>query len=483
MSFQRIYHNILDAAIISLIVFTPFAFGAVHIWAYTISEIIIFLLLILFAIKYFFFAELFIEKALKPLYIALLLVLLLVVFQLIPLPQNIVRFLSPGIVKYLDVYNNVIPGFSELGSLPLSVYPHATRISLVKLFAWFGIFVIMLQEVKEKERIQKYILLILAVAFLEALYGLFAYFSKSDSILWYKRVMGWSRASGTFVNSNHFVFYLSICGLLGLGYFLSFFREKSKGRINLKYLIIDFLDSSKSFKQVMILIMLLTIFLGIIFSLSRMGIFSFIIAVLFMIFFLLVKGQKKARNIIAVFFLLGVILSLWYGVMPLEERIYYTVERRVDSRTEVWKATLALIRDFPVVGSGMGTYENIFRHYQPENIGIVIFAQAHNDYLDLLSNLGILGFIFVISGIGYFLYLLVLFRGRRKNPFSKGVAFGGSAVILYAALHSLADFNLQIPANAINLLIIMALAFNSTKIVSLQEPGKRLLKPGSRDSR
>jgi O-antigen ligase len=124
-----------------------------------------------------------------------------------------------------------------------------------------------------------------------------------------------------------------------------------------------------------------------------------------------------------------------------------------ESRSQIWKDTSSLIKEFPVLGTGLGTYEYAFPKYKTIKRQL-LYDHAHNDYLELISGTGFTGFIIIITGSAYFLIMVTRLFIRRRDPFVRGITIGCLGGISYIILHSLTDFNLQIPANALHLSMI-----------------------------
>jgi O-antigen ligase len=122
-------------------------------------------------------------------------------------------------------------------------------------------------------------------------------------------------------------------------------------------------------------------------------------------------------------------------------------------RIQVWKDTSSLIKDFPTFGTGLGTFEYAFPKYKTFRRK-VLYDHAHNDYVELMSDTGFTGLIIVIAGAAYYLFIVIRMWFRRKNSFVRGITVGCLGGIAYIIIHSLTDFNLHIPANALYLTII-----------------------------
>jgi O-antigen ligase len=126
-------------------------------------------------------------------------------------------------------------------------------------------------------------------------------------------------------------------------------------------------------------------------------------------------------------------------------------------RAAVYVATLALWRDFPLFGVGVGNFQDIFPLYQPAAVGQVFYDYAHNDYLQLLAETGILGFAFLMWAFSSVLYAAGRFWHKAMGEQRVWLA-GVLAGVVAMALHSLVDFNVHIPANALLFVTLLALS-------------------------
>ncbi len=114
-----------------------------------------------------------------------------------------------------------------------------------------------------------------------------------------------------------------------------------------------------------------------------------------------------------------------------------------------------MIKDHPILGTGPGTFATVFTQYQPPGHAKRSFF-AHNDYLHFASEVGL----FLIPII--VLMIITLFiKGfnKMKNPsrMVQGITLGAMSGITAILVHSISDFNLHIPANAILFTVLAAL--------------------------
>jgi len=84
-------------------------------------------------------------------------------------------------------------------------------------------------------------------------------------------------------------------------------------------------------------------------------------------------------------------------------------------------------------------------------------SHAHNDYLEYLSELETVGLILLLGGIAFIVVNSFLIWRVRRHPEVKGLALGGIVAIAAILIHSIADFNLHIPANMVLFTVVLSL--------------------------
>jgi O-antigen ligase len=165
--------------------------------------------------------------------------------------------------------------------------------------------------------------------------------------------------------------------------------------------------------------------------------------------------------VISVAILAGVV---WIGAEPLIDRAAETVDEvkaageRPDyySRQWLWKDTLSMIRANPVTGVGLGAYETAYPIYAHSD-GSLLVSQAHNDYLQVVADGGVVGGALAL----WFIVAVItqVARGvRSRAPLEAALALASGAGIVSVLVHSLFDFNLQLPSNALLFLLLSAVA-------------------------
>jgi O-antigen ligase len=166
---------------------------------------------------------------------------------------------------------------------------------------------------------------------------------------------------------------------------------------------------------------------------------------------------------------------LWIGADPVIKRVTEgqsanegsPKETFFSSRGWVWRDSFTMIRANPILGVGLGAYETAFSMYTKSD-GSLRVPQAHNDYLQIVADAGIVGGLFAI----WFLVLLfraVLRGARSRDPLYAALALGTGAGIFAILIHSLFDFNLQVPSNALLFLLLSAVAVRVAAVVKASE--------------
>ncbi len=446
-----------DTLLAILIIFTPLAFGSVHVWAFSLAEIISFALFSLWMLKLLLDPEYDLDMGLLPLAICAGLFLSFSLLMLVPLPRSLISAISPSAH---ELYRNVIEGYAAINSTEhitraLSIHPHLTLKSILKSLAYMGVFFSAVHEFRDEGRMKRIVLLIMAIGFFEAFYGLEMFFHNNLSILGFERT-GSGGAWGTFVNKNHFAGYVGMASLIGFGYLTGFAHLPKMSR-NARQYITEFFSNFRSTLTCLILIAVGLMALGISFSSSRMGVISMLASIFLMLAVLSISRKKKrAMFLVAVIFAIS--FTVWMsGTGHLETRFDGAWENLKESRLVLWNNTMELSMDYPLVGSGLGTFRAAFQLYTPEG-WTSITKQAHNDYLELLSETGVAGSAVALLALICYLFL---FTSRWKDDLKSKratVSLGAFCAVFYILVFSISDFNLQIPSNALLFSISMALS-------------------------
>ncbi len=452
--------RVIKKGVLVLLLFTPLAFGSVQRWAVAVMEIISYSLLCLVLLNRR--RDSAGAAPLRSLTIPSVLAFvffLLVLLQLLPLPPDLLQSISPLSLKIYRIF-----GPSPAGSPhPVSINPHETTGALLKMLAYFSVFYVIVSQYRTEEQLAS---LVKVIVFFGCFLVVFAVLQKmtwNGRIFWLYPVAGYLQSGsgiwGSFVNRNHFAGYMELAIPLGLGLLLyTGPRARALPGVTAGTRLARFMADQR-------FVPFMTVFLGVIvmaaalfMTLSRGGIAGFGLSFVFFVWITQKRRSLRSRSLvlgmIAAVITVVIVIASWN---QLEERFESLEEQHV-SRLEVWKDSLGLSRDFLFFGSGLGTFESAYLRYQTGNT-LALFDHAHNDYIELLTDTGIAGF--VIAGIGAVLFFITVYRRwrRKRGLFGKCIGAGALASLMAIVVHSTTDFNLHIPANALLFSIIAGIAW------------------------
>lgn len=406
-----------------------------------------------------------------PLFVKVLLGLFVAisVLQIVPLPAGVVRALSP---KAFDIYAGLVQnGLAAPASrLTLSLVPAASLAELV-LVLCYGLFgYLVLRTVRTRRRAEILVVVVLASALFQALFGMVEVFSGHEHLLGRPKRYNLGSVTGTYVNRNHLAGFLEMAFPLALGYLLVKARyfAMEKG-LSLRRKIVWFGQESL---QWTLLLGLVPVFiaLGIVFSKSRSGILVLALTTVLAAASASSwrefsegdaangKGSGRRRFGAIVRAVAAVVLAaaVWLGIGPVVAR-FSEVDVTAEARRTFYRNTLDLIGDFPLAGTGKGTYVNAYPMVEKVDDRLRL-SFAHNDYLEYASENGVVAAAaLALAGLGLLVWLAALWR-RRRDPFAKGLGLGAGLAFTAILVHGLTDFNLQITANAVHFVTMAMLA-------------------------
>lgn len=339
----------------------------------------------------------------------------------------------------------------------LSPYEYLSRLELFQVCLYGLVYFIAANNVNRGRERTIVISILLVLGTLEAMYGIWQAYTKSDTVLHLTRPQAFSiRASGTYVCPNHLAGMLEMVIGFALAR-LALYRPPERDSIETQVL-----------SKVMLSYAVLAMMAGILFTLSRAGWVSTIVGIIVFIGWGGIKDRVAWPRIAIGAAAVCVFGLLLFSVPKARQYLGLTLTSREDDtslafretslngRTLLWNATWKIIQDHPVFGTGAGTWQWVHQKYR--HPGMQFSADyAHNDILQMTSDYGVVGFALVALTLGCFYW-----QARRLSTAtvtSEQRAFLAGAVVAISILlvHSWFDFNLHIPANALLFATILGL--------------------------
>jgi O-antigen ligase len=384
----------------------------------------------------------------RPMRVLAILFFILLAFQLLPLPLFLLKTLSPGVARVLENLTGSLPAFHAL-----SLIPAETLLSLARFLVYALFFIALLRLDWNKNDI--FILFGTAVASgaAQTLFGLiklgqgnskFFLFFMPDNYL-----PGFLR--GTIYNPDHFAFYLELLFPLAVGLLFARLHIFDPGQ-SLRGKILHIAED-----RPVILLFLAPVILagGIYLTGCRSGIVVLVFSVLFFAqMSVYLRVHFNARRHIRLVFILATLLAVFIGLQNTMDKFLSGNYAFAPSRVDYWANALAMFRDFPLFGTGMGTFKYAYFLYGRET-GLV--NHAHNEYVENLAEMGILSFFVFFALLAVLIFSLLRMWIARRHPEIKPAVLGVLTAIFAAGFHSFFDFSLRIPANAFLFITLLAL--------------------------
>jgi len=349
--------------------------------------------------------------------------------QLLPLPLSWLRVLSPA---RADLQNAILPIGLAAGRAPLSAAPALTLAHLLRVLCFICVFFLIRELTRRLTRWPWLTALpVVAIGAAEAAVGLAQYFG------------GAAKATGTYVNPNHYSCFLQMALPFPLVLAAVALRRRHG-------------HENGSLKRVLLACALIAcaavIFLGALHSMSRMGVAAIAASLLVLA---ICGGMRRnagrsgyiAAAAVAAVFILVVFVSTPGALLERLANQGGPEPLTTDVRVRIWKETLHMSADYRVFGSGLGTFASVFQKYRASSPQYLVDF-AHNDYLQLLAELGVIGF--AIAAIAALIILGRIIRSVRAGPTTvhRLLAAACAAALAALMLDISVDFDFYIPANA-----------------------------------
>jgi O-antigen ligase len=470
-------------ALMALIVYTPLPLASNRPWAMALLGVLTGCLLMWSIWRPGGYSMDSVWRSARVPLVLLVLWMVLLAVQLIPLPDS-----------WMDVMGQRAV-FDQQGGGSISIDPYSTRLYLAKACILSIVFWLVVTLINSRRRIEKLATVIVFSGLLQALLGVLLMASGANFHLFFVE-MEYSKAHGTFVSSNQYAGYLELTLAVGIGLMIA----KLDGRTSVNWRKrlhgwLALLLSGKAMLRLALIIMVV----GLVASRSRMGNSAFFASLLIVGIFAVMFSKHAARTtvvfIVSLIVLDVVIIGGMVGVEKVVQRIQNTnlktqpteatlneaqatdirlngnaeplpvsyTEQSVEERGEAAVPSLQIVRNFPWLGTGGGTFHLAFPHFRPVEVR-GYFDHPHNDYVEFASESGLLGFLLlalmVMHSVIQSLKLLICSR----EQLTVGMAFASLMGIASLLIHGTVDFNFQNPANAMLFLILLSLPYLQTML-------------------
>jgi O-antigen ligase len=401
--------------------------------------------------------------------IALIATFAAVALQLLPLPPQLASAISPAsaaVRSAMYLAPESRPAWQPLAlSLGSAAYAAALLVSVIVVF-WAA-------RKACSAGMARRLVRIVAIAGLVAASGAIVLRAVSDPTLIYGRwrpLDAGARPFGPFVNRNHFATWLVMACPLAAAYVVAAAvgRRRSESKLTAKAIqLFEWLGSDAAWVGAAGIVMTIALVV----STSRSGLVAFGTSLVAGVY-LSRRQFTKERAVIGAVAALTVVAAIlaFVNMEPLLSRVDETLAVGAGGRSQIWHETLLLIRWFWLTGTGLGGYQTAMIVYQQPN-GTIFINQAHNQYLQLLAEGGLLVTIPLLACLVTFVRL-VKTRLAEDTSSTQWLRIGGAVAMIAVAVQGLWETGLRIPANAV--LFAIAAAIAAHRPAKSQSPDHKL---------
>lgn len=382
-----------------------------------------------------------------------------VLLQLVPLRVSTLSMISPAFPALLQSY---VLGFASPAPdarHPLSISPGATAVGLMFLVS-FGALLLTLSAMLDRRAIATLVRGVAVIGAVMALVGIV------QAPFYVGKIYGfWTPfapepldAFGPFVNRNHFAGWMLMGLPLTFGYLMSRVHRRSGHLASGVRARIVWLSSAEASEVLLLATASLIMGLSVVLTRSRSGLIGLTIAVLLTAAWVARSSTGWRRSSSVAFSLFLLTFSVWWaGLGPTATR-FGALSGGIVDRVGIWRDAWNIGLMFPLTGTGLNTYGIATLFYQTHSLRLH-FAQAHNDYLQLFAEGGLL--LCVPAAIAALLFARRVgsrLREDRETSSMIWIRRGAIAGLVAIATQEVGEFSLQMPGNAFLFVILSAVA-------------------------
>lgn len=443
-----VFDKVIEWLLISLLLFMPFAFGAVEAWSEEVVIIFVVAITICFLLKLIF--EEHTRIVWSWVYVPVALFILVAVFQVIPLPYGLVNAISPNTAATKVKLLSDLPDSERLmESMTLSFYPNATKHNLRLALAVAAVFFVVVNVYRRDDQIKRLLAAIAVIGSLVIVLALAQDLFGNGKIYWYVSTEIGNAYSGTFVNHSHYGQFINLSIGASLGLILVSIHEAFIGKKVTTAVVFEYFSSPDSkliwFLLAMIVFGAATVFV----SLTRGGMISMLIAAGFVTLVLSWRQSMKGRGwIIVLMALAAFICVLYIGFDAVYDRLASLGELHLaeGGRWQIIKDVSHAWTKFPFFGTGLGTHGVVYPMFD-RSTSASLAAYAENEYAQTAEETGLIGLASLVV-FGILIWINYIRNIKSTSVPIRSVAYGLGFGLLAIMLHSLSDFGQHLPANA-----------------------------------
>lgn len=376
----------------------------------------------------------------------------------VPLPIEWVAKLAPRSAELFLLVD------AKRTTATLSLEPQQTLSKVLLSLCYAVNFFLALVLINTRDRVKTFGYLLVASGVIMAVYATLMHLANLNITYLGTEQMHGDNAMGPTGSRNIFANYLVLLLSLGIGLLMAQLRGSSAS--NWKQRIKRIIESMFSTK-IILRLSLCVLVIALTTTHSRMGNASFFASLVLAGLLGLALSRHAPKGTVLLLSSLVVldlfIVGSWFGVEKLAQRIEQTTQAEYQARQDPSEFVFSQINHFPVFGSGLGTFYTVFQNYRTQNV-IDYYDYAHNDFAQIAAETGWVG-LSLLGGVVVLSFGAALVaQWRRRDPLMRGLSFASIMAVIAMMIHSWVDFNLQIPANTVLFMVLLACAWISLSL-------------------
>jgi O-antigen ligase len=384
---------------------------------------------------------------------------LLALAQMVPLPRAVLAAVAPGPAA---LWHPAVAAAATVlgdGARPVSIAPEATRRLLSFAAGVLALALLGVPALRARRTALAAAVAVTGGALLVALYGVVAR-TLFGPLLFGRIPVPTVAPFGSFVSKNHFAGYVEMATLLAAGLAWGLADEARRSPAALSWV-----GSSRAGRVVVAAGASLAMGLATLLSQSRGGALSLAAGALALVALRAFVGRRRAPwpKLAMVAAALALLAAGAVFVLPPEARGRLATLAGMEHdnsgqfRIIAWRDTLRLAARSPLLGHGLGAYADALPPVK-SGLGYVVLEHAESDALEMLAEGGLLGLLLVVAAVALFARAVAGGLARQTDRLRRGLGLGAAAGVFALLVHSLFDFNLRIPSNALLFALLAALA-------------------------
>ena len=416
--------------------------------------------------------------------------LLVGVIQLIPVSRATLGWLAPGTA---NVYEQLLPSAREVvrplkldagsqnvaiedpvyGDQPgaidsrqgssgdtISLYPDATRNTLLRMLALFALFAAVRANLRSVDSLRRLAIALVINGAALSLFGLIQFFASDGTAIYGIYEAPWNATFGPFINKNHFAFYVNLC--IGLGIGLLFLSSES-GTDDGGYptgLTTRLRELLSRPGALWIMSALAVMASSVFFCLSRGGALALLGATGACLWLSLMQvSHRRQAHLIVPCVIAVLALLVWFGWERVETRMATLWDGQAigDPRVFLLTHSWQLFQQFPMWGTGLGTFELVepLQLHTANDVGSS-YEHAHNEYLEGMIEGGLISLALRLFMLAILVWYAVRVFRTSNHLAARAMALGLIFALVTIAIHSFFEFGLAIPAIAVLATVLCA---------------------------